>query len=33
MKIVLSVQEFIEVCKAVQKRPKRIFKMICSEIR
>lgn len=33
MKIVLSVPEFIEVCKAVNKRPKRIFKMIRSEIR
>jgi len=33
MEIKLSVAEFIEVCKAVQKRPKRIFKMIRSEIR
>ena len=33
MEIKLSVPEFIEVCKAVRKRPKRIFKMIRSEIR
>ena len=33
MEIKLSVPEFIEVCNAVQKRPKRIFKMIRSEIR
>jgi putative transposase len=33
MKIELSVPEFIEVCKAIQKKPRRIFRMIRSEVR
>ena len=33
MKITISVTEFLRVCKAVQLRPERIFKMMRSEIR
>ena len=33
MKITISVPEFMRVCKAVQLRPERIYKMMRSEIR
>lgn len=33
MKIKLSVAEFLSVCKAIQLRPERIFKMIRSEVK
>lgn len=33
MKIALSVPEFLEVCKEIQKRPEEIFKMLRTEVR
>jgi len=33
MKIALSVPEFLKVCKAIQKRPERIFKMLRTEVK
>lgn len=33
MKIALSVPEFLEVCKAIQKKPERIFKMLRTEVK
>ena len=33
MRIDLSVTEFKELCKSIQKRPKKLFKMMRQEIR
>jgi len=33
MQINLSITEFKELCKSIQKRPKKLFKMMRQEIR
>jgi len=33
MEIKLSVTEFLDVCKSIQRKPERIFRMIRTEVR